>query len=194
MTWWDVPFGYRALLAVAFLGLVSGIELWIRPTRATRWRASLLLIGAGAGGAALGLAIDSVTARISRDYFTVGKELGESEELWWRIGLLGIEAGSCAGVVVGCVYLWANYSQPPRPPLLTMALVRELRHPILGAVVCGLVAGLSAWLVLPGFLDHAKARSFLTVWGIHSGLYLGGLAGVLAGFRRIRRYRREPER
>jgi hypothetical protein len=174
MSWWDVPFGYRSLAAAAFLGLVSGIELLIRGRSATRWRGSLFLVGSGILGGLFGMSVDWVTSSISSTYFSVGKGLGEGQDLTTRILLLGLEAGTYAGVVVGCFYLVASHQ--------TRILVRQLYAPILGALACALVFG----VVVASLVDLDPVGRFKVVSATHIGLYVGGLAGAVAGFRRIR--------
>ena len=194
----DVTLGWRIVAALAFLGVVSAVDLARNGARATRWRGSLFLIAAGAAGAGFGVAVDLVTSSISEAYFAVGKGLGRGPELLARILALGVRAGLSAGVLIGCVYLAANHVRSADSPGPTRALFRLLVHPLAGAVVVGALLGALAATILPLELAGSwrteltpdEVRPFLTVWSIHGGLYLGGAAGAAVGVRSIRRHGR----
>jgi hypothetical protein len=178
--------------------ILSAVEFAIRGPRATRWRSSLFLIGAGIAGAAAGAWVDGITSSISPAYFAIGKGLGQETGLQRRAIHLGLQAGCSAGVLVGGILLaTAIVGQRRAAPI--RSLVATLRYPLLGALLFGTMAGGLGALAIPTsclgdfstILSPAEQRPFLTVWSAHAGVYAGTLLGTLLGARRIHRYRRE---
>ncbi|MDA1266141.1 MAG: hypothetical protein O2816_13755 [Planctomycetota bacterium] len=183
----DLPFGVRVGLALAFLACVSMIELARRGREAVRWRLSLVLVGCALLGAGFGIAVDSITVRLSPDYFAWGKALGDGPGLTGRALRLGSMAGGSAGVTYGAILIVAARGRAVSAPL---------RHawsiPCLAALG-GLAGGLLApWLrTVPDeapFLDPSReGQALLRVWCAHSGVYLGSLLGLVWAIRNVRK-------
>ena len=183
----DLPFGVRVGLALGFLTLTSAIEFWRRGPEAVRWRLSLVLIGCGSIGAGFGIAVDSITVRLSPDYFAWGKALGDEPGLIGRALELGSMAGGSAGVTFGVVLIVAA-----RGRAMTAPLRYAWPIPFLGAL--GGIAGalLAPWLrtvpVEAPFLGPSReGQAVLRVWCAHSGVYLGSLLGLVWAIRNVRK-------
>lgn len=195
---YDVPFPYRLLALLAFLGAVSAWDLRRKGADATRWRESLVLLLAGVLGAAFGLLNDQVTVSISPEYFSLGKGLSPGAGLRLRAGLLGLEAGFAAGVVAACVLLYANNPRPGRPSLPPGRLLRLAWQPAVLAAACGAGLGAAASIFRPvgllgefrELLEPREQVPFLAVWAIHNGVYLGLASGVAWAVFRVRALRR----
>jgi hypothetical protein len=178
------------LLAGALLAVALG-ELALRGRSATRWCEYLILVALAGLGAGFGAVADSVTVRLSPDYFALGKGLGYCPDLPGAAVLLGVKAGSAAGAVLGCGYLFAA-SAGGVPRLRADGILRTSAFPVLLATLCGALLGLAfrllAWegfsLDVPG-LSESQRVDFTTVWGVHIGLYVGGAVGTMVGMRKI---------
>ena len=151
-----------------------------------RWREYLFLAVCGGLTSLLGLLVDQVTFRISPEYFTVGKGIGASPQLAWQVAKMGASAGLAAGATGGGIVLLVN-----RSPRHVFRLLRVVWVPLLAAAVCGAVAGAllwpAPWYIHPtaaAVLEPAAAHRFTIVWFIHSGVYAGGIAGLLYLLRR----------
>jgi hypothetical protein len=181
----------------ALLGIVAWIDWRRHAAQATKWREYSFLLVAGLLGGLLGVAIDQITATISPDYFVLGKGIPAGGHFRLHLVAFGLQAGLPVGMVVGGIYLIASNPRPDRRSLATAQLLRLALFPILGAIV--LVPAVTLIVLrwdplnfvteLSDLLTPAQIRNFLTVWGIHLGIYAGGLLGAACGVLRIRRLR-----
>ena len=191
-----IPYSARILVLLGVLGLVAGIDLRRNRDRAQKWREYLFLLFAAAVGGLFGVGTDSVTVRISPEYFEIGKEIPAGDGFLGRVLALGFQAGFFAGAVIGMALLIANNPRPGRPPLPYARLRRLVPIPLMAALLTAAPAsllfardpfGLAG--ALTGFVSPDRVPAFLTVWGAHTGLYLGAMIGTLVAVRRIRRER-----
>lgn len=110
---------------------------------------------------------------------------------------LGFHAGFSAGAVVAMAYLIANNPRPDRASLPYARLLGFLGMPILLAAIAAPLGGalLPAWdpldyaSALQPVVSDLRIQRFLTVWGIHLGLYVGATIGAVWGYVKIRRTR-----
>jgi len=180
------------------MAIVAWIDWRRRGQEATRWREYVFLLLAGLMGGMVGIANDHVTATISPEYFFIGKGIKLDDSFRWHVTELGFHAGLLAGVVIGGAFLMANNPKPKRPSLPAKKLVRFALYPILGILVMVPLGSVMAYYLDPlNFsADLSEALSpeqigrFLAVWGIHLGLYAGGIVGTVVGVLGIRRMRR----
>ena len=196
---WDLPFGYRLALAAALLIVASGVEFACKGPGAVRWRGTLIIMAGAMCGGAFGIAVDSITSAISPAYFAVGKGLGWGDDLTHRARVLGLQAGCSAGVVIACVLTYFNFRVTPgAAPLPILRVVRSFAGLAL-ASLCGAVALALVFLAcalgdvglgVPMGVASEEREPFLLVWGAHTGLYAGGLAGLIRASVRLREHRR----
>ncbi len=194
----ELPFWSRLLLLLAVLALLASWDRWRHGGEARRAREYAFLLVCGALGAALGGALDQVSVRVSPEYFVYGKGLDAGSGLAWRAAALGAQAGFVAGLVAGGVLLLTNQPRPERPPLPAAAVLRVTLPWLLGAALLGEAAGALAAPLDPlglhrdldGLVEPAAQKAFLRVWGMHAGLYLGALTGLVVAAVRLRRRRR----
>ena len=191
-----MPYAYRVVAVLLFLGLASAIELAVRRGEAVRWRASLLILAMSCVGALVGVGVDAVTSSISPAYFAVGKGLGWEAGFRGRVLVLGIQAGISGGVVAGCVLAYCNYRK--QAPCLPVARVlRMVRYPLVVTAVFAAALGVLAALVPPeglsevarSVVDTPSAHRFITAWAVHVGAYLGALVGLVVVVVKVRRAR-----
>lgn len=196
-----VPYWWRIALLLLVLSLVAAID-WLRSRhKATRWKEYGFVVVSGIVGSVFGLLNDLMTSSISPEYFIFGKGLDPGDGLTLRAGILGMEAGFSAGAIAGAICLYASTRSDGRPPLAIRRLLRFLWRPVVLAPTTALVlvlfcrqldpAGFS--ILLDDTLDPKQIERFLTVWWIHSGLYLGLLVSVVWILRDIGRLRREAK-
>jgi hypothetical protein len=187
----------RLSLLLALMAIVAGIDWRRNGSRGTKWREYAFLIVSGLLGGLFGIANDHLTATISADYFVLGKGIVADGQFRLSVTGLGFQAGLCAGAVIGGCYLTANNPKPERPNLAYPRLLQFGLWPLFFAV---LVAPLVSLLVcrwdpldfgsrLGDVLSPPQLIRFLAVWGIHLGLYAGGLIGTICGVVGIRRAR-----
>ena len=191
-----IPYSVRILVLLGVLGGVAGIDLWRNGGRAGKWREYLFLLFAAATGGIFGVGVDTVTVRISPDYFEVGKGVAAGDSFLGDVLALGFQAGFFAGAVIGMVLLITNNPRTDRTPLSYPRLLRLVPLPLITALLLAVPAatlfprdpfGLAASLA--GFVPPDRIPGFLTVWGAHAGLYLGAMIGTFVAVRRIRRER-----
>lgn len=181
-------FSLRVGVLAAVLGLFALADWAVHGRRAKRWREYVFLLGCAELGAAFGVGVDQITARLSPEYFIIGKHIEPGEGYWTSVMQLGVQAGFFAGAVVGGLLLIANSVAPSRQPLRLIVLARFLLVPIGLAIAGACQGGLVLALCPPPSFMVDKFRSQLEatalfrlciVWGIHLGLYIGGVAGTV---------------
>ncbi len=189
-------FATRLGILVLLAAAVASIDWWWYRSRATRWREYSFLLAAGLLGGLFGIGNDHVTATISPEYFTMGKGLPPGESFRFQVTLLGFQAGFGAGAVIGMSYLLANSgNRRPNLPIRRLFLLAWL--PVVAALVLTPVCSWIAYRFDPlrftslfdGILSPSEISRFRAVWGIHLGLYAGGLLGTVLGVLRLRRLR-----
>lgn len=191
---WEWPFGARVAAVLGFLLAASAVERLVRGPGAVRFGESVFLVTCGAAGAVFGVLVDLCTVSLSPDYFAVGKGLGVDPGLPGRALLLGLHAGTAAGVLAGCVLLAANGVGRRAPRRAAQELYARL-PPLVACAVAGGVTGACLGAFLPETLlgdwrelvPGDARRSFLMVWTAHSGLYLGGAVGTLRAAWKVRK-------
>jgi hypothetical protein len=187
----------RLILLIAILALIALIDWRRNSSRATKWREYGFLATSGLIGGLFGVAIDHVTATISRDYFVIGKGIAADDGFRLNVTAQGFQAGLAAGAVIGGIYLLANNPKPLRETLPYARLLRFGLWPILCALLFAPLMSLLMYLWDPfhfstrldDLLPQSQREAFLAVWGVHVGLYLGGLTGTVGGVIGIRRAR-----
>jgi len=182
------PFPYRVALLAGLMAVVAALDFWRHGRQASKHREYGFVLIAGIAGAMFGFANDCVTSSISPDYFTLGKGLEPGADLRWRAGEYGMKTGFSAGVIGGAVCLFATTRKSRFSTEQARRLLRALWMPVLGAVLLGLAlpviaggfdpAGLSARL--DSVLNAGQIARFRRVWWIHTGLYAGLAAGLVA--------------
>jgi hypothetical protein len=195
-----VPYGCRVALLLLLMSLVAAIDRIRTGQKATKWKEYGFVVLSGVIGALVGVLNDLVTSSISPEYFVVGKGLDPGAGLTVRAGLLGMKAGFSAGAIAGAVCLYAGTGGRTFPPLAGRSLLGLVWRPVALATTGAVILALTCRRLDPfGFailldetLDSHRMQRFLTVWWIHSGLYLGLLLGVVWIIRDITRLRRRP--
>lgn len=191
----EIPFALRLVVLLVVLATVAGLERWKRGEAATRWREYSFLLAAAAVGAVFGASFDQISLSISPEYFELGKGIETGEGFRLRVTTLGAQAGFVAGLILGGVLLMAN---TPKPELEALPYRRLAWHVLpvpLAALVLAPLGSVVMAVVAPDLEIAANVLPrFLTVWGLHCGLYLGALIGVLCAMIGVRRERRRSKR
>ena len=194
----NVPFEVRLC---ALLLLLAAVALWDyrrRGDAATKWREYGFLVVAAILGGAIGVGADSLTSRLSPEYFVRFKGIEPGDGFYGRVLALGFHAGFLAGAVAGMCVLLANNPKPTYPPLTYGQLFRSLWRPVAAAIACAALYGVALAPVVPttAFDEFTSGLSLsaeawlVRVWCVHFGLYFGATAGVVwvvAHFRSQRR-------
>ena len=196
----DLPYGARLALALAFLAAVPAIDFARHGARATRWREYAFWVACGGTGAVFAAVVDQVTSRISRAYFVIGKQLADDATFPRELVLFGLRVGVVAGLAVGGALLIANNPKPGLPQLGYRVLVRFTRIPIACALAAApLTAALSRWDVqglgasLAHVMSEREVQRFLLVQRVHVGLYAGALVGTALACAGVRKGRHRSE-
>lgn len=190
---------WRLAALLLLMSIVAAIDWWRNRAAATRWREYSFLLAAGFLGGLIGVANDLVTSAISPDYFVVGKGIPADEHFRVHVVSLGFQAGLVMGMLIGGVYLIANNPSRHRSRLSMLRLFRFALPPVLAAVLC---APIVSWLIsrwdplnfrspeqLGAILAPIQISQFLAVWGLHLGMYAGGLLGTVFAVFAIRQKR-----
>jgi hypothetical protein len=109
---------------------------------------------------------------------------------------VGFEAGFFAGFFSYGIFLLIN--QQKSSPLSYLSLLKMLRYPILWALILTPLTGyifyrfpLSGLLkTITPVVPWQEIPRFLFVWGMHSGLYLGAVMGLVQGSLSLKKYPR----
>lgn len=136
-----------------------------------------------------GMANDTVTFSISRDYFIYGKGLG------WDISIggalvLGAQAGFVAGLIGGMIFLIFN----SKCKASYRYLLCLIRYPIIFAFFCGVIFSfvlsgqdpLGYVEIMSEALSPAEMDNFMRVWWTHCGTYFGFFVGVVYAVTKLR--------
>jgi hypothetical protein len=147
-----------------------------------------------------GLLHDRITYSISREYFVIGKALPSAAYSFSRdVVLLASQAAWSVGLLVGLAFLVANRPRALRPQLPYSMLLKLLAVPLVtsmvGASALGwigfLFANTIANLVDFDYLELQEPARFCATWGIHTGTYVGAIAGIAIACVRILSLRRD---
>ena len=170
------------------MAIAAAVDLCRHGRSAARYKEYLFIWLAGFIGCVIGGINDLITSSISPEYFSLGKGLPGGEALNLRAAIYGLKEGLSAGVIGGAVCVYASRGKAAVPPLCFGGMLRLLWMPAAGAVVGAVLlpliagrfdpAGLAARL--DGIIEAGPILRFRRVWWIHTGIYSGALAGLLA--------------
>ncbi|HLU49574.1 MAG TPA: hypothetical protein VK116_15860 [Planctomycetota bacterium] len=184
----------RVGLLVVLALVVAFLSRRLEGGSATPLREYAFLFSAGIAGAIFGALNDSVTSRISPDYFELGKGIAR-EDLPVGAIILGAQAGFAAGAVGGAILLVARTIGRRAPPFPIGRLVPFILWILVAALAGELVLGsaLGLWLEPPAGLRSAigdeRTQAFVKVWALHIGVYAGAAVGVVGAVVRVARRR-----
>ena len=172
-------FLHRLFILLAVLTIAAAIDKMVHAKQARRWKEYLVLLGGGGLFALFGFVHDQVTVTISPAYYELGKGIfGENQRM--MAGLLGLQTGFVAGVILTGVFLvTANW------PLKPATIFRYLRLLAICAGVCALIGSVAGVFLLPNaWIDYYaptvdEEPRFRLVMGEHYGVYLGAVVGCL---------------
>jgi hypothetical protein len=188
----------RIIIGSSILLVMALADLRRHGRRATRWREYLFLIAAVVVAMLYGAVNDSITSKISWEYFYYGKDLMQSlgpntppdpAALAWSAAAVGIKATWSAGLIVGVAMLMANNPKPGLPQLSYPRLLRLMPIIFLCCLACAMALGIGGyrgWLIGMSSdfgdmvrRDEFRPYRFMAVFGIHLGGYIGGLIGTV---------------
>ena len=181
---------------MCLMGIVAFVDWRRHRTAATKWREYGFLLIGGLLGAAVGVVNDQITCTISPEYFIYGKEIAAGEGFRLRVAWLGFVAGFSPGAIIAGMYMLANNPKPGRTPLPYRRLLRFVACPLVAAAVamppCSVLIRL--WdpqdfhgALFEGIATPEAINAMLVAWGLHIGIYFGGLIGTIWGVVGIRR-------
>jgi len=193
----SIPLPYRLAALLAIAAAIAWWDWRRHRQRATKWKEYGFLVSVALLGAIIGVANDTVTSRLSPEYFIYGKGIAPGPNFSKGVLELAFQAGLVAAFVGGAAYLFANNPKAGRPSLSYRQLYSLVKWPILGAILLATILGVgSKWFVGPQIdsemtkvFGETKTIWFWRVWYIHLGLYSGLLIGVGWGILAIRRIR-----
>jgi hypothetical protein len=115
--------------------------------------------------------------------------------------LLGMQAGFSAGAIAGAICLYASTRNNGSPPLAYRTLLGFLWRPVALApatalvlvFACRQIDPIGVSILLDDTSDPQQMERFLTVWWVHSGLYLGLLVSVVWIVKDIGKLRKRPQ-
>jgi len=181
----NIPFPYRAAVAIA---LVFALRFYSRakPSKHQIRTKELLFLTLVAILATLyGVVNDCFTAKISPEYFSLGKGLPNDQHLYYRSLIIGAQAGFCAGIVLGCIFLILRTYLFPSATF--KRIIYSLALPIGLGIVCSIVFPLCFGHLDPihvardldYMLSKQQIDAFNFVWFEHLGVYTGTTVGTI---------------
>lgn len=199
----------RIAAGVLVFAALAVVDLIRKGRQSRRWREYTFLLVAVGVAILYGIVNDQVTVTISWEYFFYGKEVSvltngvvpDGATLRWEAAKIGAKATWTAGLLLGVAVLFANNPSKTLPVLSDRKLYKMLPVVILSAAGLAAISGFVAWGLMrfdffanwfseTGFLQAARRAKFVSVWGIHLGGYLGGLAGTAWAVLSVRRQRK----
>ena len=191
----DIPWAHRFLFLIVLMALVASVDYFNNSRDLWKSREYLFLLLASGLVATFGALNDQLSCSLSPEYFQFGKGLGLGSGFRWRVAGLGAKAGFMGGFLVFGLFLIFAKSNRLQPIAFYTNLIRLLRYPFVYSVLFSLILGPTFAYLPPGLvpvvvsegLTHLAASHFMSVWGWHIGLYLGGLIGTVHAILLIRR-------
>jgi len=183
----EIPYFGRVLILTSLMFVAAVYDYYRNRGGATRWREYGLVLVGGLVGAVFAAVNDIVTSSISPEYFTLGKGLAGGDGLQTRAALLGMQAGSSAGLIAAGILLYVATRKYKGTGLVYKVFLRGVCKVFAGAVLLGVVMPMifSSFdparfaVELEGLVDANQIRRFIIVWWIHSGLYVGAFVGLI---------------
>lgn len=186
---------YLMRLGGLLLFFIAGaaLERWLKGPEAQRWKEYSFVVLCGLIGAAFAMINDQITVTLSPDYFIYGKGLDADQGLRMQALALGFKAGFFAGLVLGMVLLMLRPAKFERQPfalwpwtLWPMALALLFALPVALVFKASPLSSKTLKDLLP-LVGKDRAQDFVFVQGLHFGLYLGALLGVIGAVVQLRR-------
>jgi hypothetical protein len=185
----EISYSARLLLLLALMGSVAVYDYCRHKHEATKWKEYSYILACGLIACVYGMANDSITFKISPDYFIYGKSLRGSN-LETKVLILGAQAGFVAGLIGGMVFLIFN----GKVKAGYWYLFGLLRYPIILACAGGVVFAfllngqdpLGYVEIMNEALSPVEVDRFMRVWWAHCGTYLGFVVGVIVAVKKLR--------
>lgn len=197
----DMGLMLRVGAGVAIFTVFAFVEYRRRGRSARRWKEYLFLIYCTLAMMIFGVINDQVTVSVSWEYFVYGKEFpgaeaGRPDEWTLRVWAceIGLKATWTAGLILGAILLICN-NPARRDPIIPMRSMLGLVWAIfipaaVLAAILGIAGYFGAWKDLTDDFRYLwsenllRPRTFMAVWGMHLGAYIGGFLGStgLAGW------------
>jgi len=168
-------YGFRLIVLVAFFVVVAAIDYYRKREHSQKWKQYLIVLICAFFFAIFGAVHDQITVTISKDYYTIGKGISPSN---LRMGVfsLGLKTGSYAGIIFSITLLYFGLVE-------NIKSIVRYAIPVGIIAICCLILGTAVGYMLHriGFrvLNQGNNAAFLSVWGWHIGLYLGGIIGLV---------------
>lgn len=199
----------RLALGSVVFSILAIVDLRKNGRSARRWREYVFLVACVFLALLYGAVNDQLTVGISWEYFYYGKDLMSQlgpqippASLPLRIAAaeVGLKATWSAGLLLGVILLFANNPStalkplPHRrlfariPLLFSVTVISAILFGALGHL--GLLTRCNADFPLLVKDDLWRPHRFMTVYGIHLGGYIGGLAGTILAVFSIRNERK----
>ena len=163
---------------------------------AAAWKEYAALIVCALAGATFAAALDSVTSRISPEYFSLGKGVPQDSAFALRVAAHGVQSGFAAGAVLGATLLFVSgkNSRTPGPDFkkilsaVGIAMVFAAGFATLAGFLPATLHPLRLDATTAALLGADRAAAFDRVRTVHLGAYLGATTGliVVAGVARRR--------
>lgn len=193
----DMGLMVRLGAGVALFSLLALIEYRHCGKSARRWKEYLFLIYCTLAMMIFGVVNDQVTVSVSWEYFVYGKEypaaeLGRPGELALRLWAceIGLKATWTAGLILGAILLICNNPSRRGPVVPIRRMLKLVWLVFVPAVVLAVVLGTAgyfgAWKNLTQDFrciwaeNMFRPRTFMAVWGMHLGAYIGGFIGTVS--------------
>ena len=184
-----MTFEIRILAIFIFISIMLLWDLRNPPEKRLRLKIYSFLLITGAIGMIFGMAVDTITSRISPDYFIYGKGISIGPMWNCRVLMVGAQAGFSGAVFAGCCFFIANSFRKNVENFYLLIPV-----PLLISITVGALLGVFQYMTNGIVLDQVtlllgpdRARLFTTVWMTHIGIYLGAVVGLIGACVRIRK-------
>lgn len=176
-------FGFSFFIVFAIIDLIKNPQNPVRAKEYGFFASTCLLASLFA------ILHDLVTFNISKEYFEIGKGLGNIQYFFPSVATLAIKGSYWVGIVVGISFLVINNPSLKYPQLSYKKLYRILLTPFYFSIIFSCIGYFSSFAFFPTITTNMSSikepKLFENVLFMHYGTYLGALVGTIVGMFQI---------
>lgn len=186
---------YRLIFGLVFF-LIMGIRDYLKnPQDPKRAKEYLFITLTTILAICFAILHDFITFNISKEYFSIAKELGDTVKFYPDILVLAITASYWVGIIIGVVFVVSNNPSKTLPQISYGNLAKVSFIPFTTAILTACLAFALSKIIAPIFSKNGihiiyDPAAFESVAFIHWGTYIGALLGLIVSVFIIRKKRK----
>ncbi len=191
----DNTFIYRAFFGILFFTFLGYNDYRKNPNNPKKLKEYLFLFSVTIITMLYGIFHDYITYSISKNYFIIAKGLtGLENGFSFNVIKLALIATWTAGLITGVTFLFANNENSKHRQLTYKNLYKILLLPLSFSIFFSIFFGSFFYInysILAKITNEDLSSlggdlpSFMFVWGIHIGSYVGAIIGLIISYFKI---------